>query len=119
MDDRRAIDPMNAMGAADRAQARTLASMGAPPDAGTVVMTPDPVQFSVTTGYSAIPMPGNGLDAITKEALDLHASHAILDGKHLPGSLAEVVQKLHPVQMRTVPGQTVLIFELPAEFRRR
>jgi hypothetical protein len=117
MDDRRAIDPMNAMGNADRAEARTLAAMGARPDGSAIVMTPDPVQFSVTTGYSAIPMPGNGLDAITNEALDLHASHAILDGEHLPGSSAEVNQKLHPVQIRTVPGQSVLLLELPKEFK--
>jgi hypothetical protein len=119
MDDRRAIDPMNAIGDADRAQARALAAMGAHPDGNTIVMTPDPVQFSVTTGYEAIPMPGNGLDAITNEALDLHASHAILDGEHLPGSPTEVNQQLHPVQTRTVPGQSVLLLELPTEFKQR
>jgi hypothetical protein len=117
MDDRRSIDPMNQIGEADRAQARALADMGAMPDGASghpaLVMTPDPVQFSVTTGYPAIPMPGNGLDAITNEALDLHASHAILDGEHLPGSLAEVTARLHPVQIKSVPGQTVLLFELP------
>jgi hypothetical protein len=123
MDDRRSIGPMNQIGAADRAQARGLAEMGALPDGAssrpTLVMTPDPVQFSVTTGYPAIPMPGNGLDAITKEALDLHASHAILDGEHLPGSLTEVTERLHPVQIKTIPGQTVLLFELPREPRQQ
>jgi hypothetical protein len=119
MDDRRAIDPMNAIGDADRAQAKTLAAMGARRDGNTIVMTPDPVQFSVTTGYAAIPMPGNGLVAITNEALDLHASHAILDGEHLPGSPAEVNQKLHPAETRTVPGQSVLLLELPPEFKQR
>jgi hypothetical protein len=119
MDDRRSIGPMNSIGDADRAQAKALAAMGALPREGTIVMTPDPVQFSVTTGYPAIPMPGNGLQAITNEALDLHASHAILDGEHLPGSSAEVDQKLHPVQTRTVPGESVLLLELPAEFRQR
>jgi hypothetical protein len=119
MDDRRAIDPMNAMGDADRAQAKALAAMGARPDGVSLVMTPDPVQFSVTTGYAAIPMPANGLDAITNEALDLHASHAILDGEHLPGNPAAVNQKLHPVQIRTVPGQSVLLLELPREVEQR
>jgi hypothetical protein len=117
MDDRRSIDPMNQMGDADRTEARGLAAMGAAPDGTILVMTPDPVQFSVTTGYQAIPMPGNGLDAITNEALDLHASHAILDGEHLPGSLTEVTARLHPVQIKTVPGQTVLLFELPREHK--
>ena len=119
MSDRRSIEAMNLIGDADRAQARGLAAMGAMPDGTSgrpaLVMTPDPVQFSVTTGYQAIPMPGNGLDAITNEALDLHASHAILDGEHLPGSLTEVTARLHPVQIKTVPGQTVLLFELPRE----
>jgi hypothetical protein len=119
MDDRRSIDPMNQIGEADRAEARTLAAMGASPEGSTLVMTPDPVQFSVTTGYPAIPMPANGLDAITNEALDLHASHAILDAEHLPGSLTEVTARLHPVQIKTVPGQTVLVFELPSEPRHR
>jgi len=119
MDDRRSIGPMNQIGDADRAQARALEAMGARPDGTTLVMTPDPVQFSVTTGYPAIPMPGNGLDAITNEALDLHASHAILDGEHLPGSLTEVTARLHPVQIKTVPGQAVLLFELPRELKQR
>lgn len=113
MDDRRSIDPMNQTGDADRAQARALEDMGATPEAPTLVMTPDPVQFSVTTGLPAIPMPGNGLGAITKESFDLQASYAILDGEHLPGSLAEVTQSLHPVQTKTIPGQTVILFELP------
>ena len=119
MDDRRSIDMMNQVGEADRAQARALEAMGARPGESTVVMTPDPVQFSVTTGYSAIPMPGNGLDAITNEALDLHPSYAILDGEHLPGSFTGVTERLHPVQIKTVPGQTVLLFELPRELRQQ
>ena len=120
MDDRRSIDPMNQIGDVDRAQARALETMGATSDPRTtVVMTPDPVQFSVTTGLPAIPVPGNGLDAITNEALDLHASHAILDGEHLPGSLAEVTERLHPVETRTVPGQTVILFELPRESKQQ
>jgi hypothetical protein len=120
MDDRRAIDPMNQIGEADRAQARALEAMGATQDpSSTIVITPDPVQFSVTTGLPAIPVPANGLDAMTKEALDLHASHAILDGEHLPGSPAQLTDKLHPVQTRTIEGQTVLLFELPLELRQR
>jgi hypothetical protein len=123
MDNRRSIEQMNPIGDADRVEARALAAMGATPDGSTegptLVMTPDPVQFSVTTGYPAIPMPGNGLDAITNEALDLHASHAILDSEHLPGSLTEVTARLHPVQIKTIPGQTVLVFELPKEPGRR
>jgi hypothetical protein len=112
MDDRRTIGPMNAIGVTDRAEAQGLAAMGARPDGEAVVMTPDPVQFSVTTGYTAIPMPSNGLDAITKEALDLHASHAILNDEHQPGSPDAIAQSLHPSRTETVPGQNVLLLEL-------
>lgn len=120
MDDRRSIDPMNQIGDADRAQARALEAMGATAEpASTLVMTPDPVQFSVTTGLPAIPMPGNGLGAITKESFDLHASYAILDGDHLPGSLAQVTASLHPIETKTIPGQSVILFELPREPKRQ
>jgi hypothetical protein len=119
MDDRREIAPMNAIGDAIRAQARTLSAMGAQPYGGAVIMTPDPVQFSVTTGYFAVPLPGNGLDAITEEALALHATDAILDGEHLPGTPDVVAQRLHPVRSATVPGQQVLLLELPPERQQR
>jgi hypothetical protein len=112
MDDRREIAPMNAIGDAIRAQARGLSAMGAQPYSGAVIMTPDPVQFSVTTGYFAVPLPGNGLDAITEEALALQASDAILDGEHLPGTPDAIAQRLHPLHIATVPGQQVLLLEL-------
>jgi hypothetical protein len=113
MDVRRAVAPMNTMGDADRAEAVALRSLGAGPRS--VVMTPDPVQFSVTTGMQAIAMPGNGLGAITKEALELHPSYAILDGEHLPGTLEAVDQALHPVRTLEIPGQHVLLLELSPE----
>jgi hypothetical protein len=116
MDDRRTIPVMNAIGDADRAQGSALAAIGASPD-DALVMTPDPVQFSVTTGYPAIPMPANGLDAISNEALDLHASYAILDGEHLPGSLAEVKGRLQPVRTISIGGQPALLMELPRKLQ--
>jgi len=120
MDDRRTIGPMNAIGNADRDQAKALQRLGARPDSPqSIVMTPDPVQFSVTTGFFTVPLAGNGLDAITNEALALHPTHAILDGEHLPGSPEAVAQKLHPVRTATVPGQQVLLLELPPEFSQK
>lgn len=115
MDDRREIGPMNAIGDADHAQADTLAAMGASPNGRVLVMTPDPVQFSVTTGYPAAPLPGNGLGAITKESLDLRATHAILDGEHLPGTPEAVDRALHVRRTEAVPGQTALVLELSPE----
>lgn len=119
MDDRRAIQPMNTMGDADRAQGQALARMGARPDGSAVIMTPDPVQFSVTTGYTTVPLAGNGLGAITDEALDLHATHAILDGEHLPGTPDAIAEKLGPTRTATVPGQQVLLLELRPGPRQR
>jgi hypothetical protein len=115
MDDRREIRPMNAIGAADQAQAEVLADMGARPDDRTLVMTPDPVQFSVMTGYMTAPLAGNGLDAITKEALDLHVGYAILDDEHLPEASRAVDRALHVMRKEAVPGQTTLVLELSPE----
>ena len=115
MDDRRTVDPLNAIGATDRAEAEALAAMGARPNSGAIVMTPDPVQFSVTTGYPAIPMPGNGSDAITNEALDLHASYAILDGDQR----AAVRKSLHPAGSATILAQPVILLKLPSEPKQR
>jgi hypothetical protein len=118
MEDRREMGPMNAIGDADRAQAKALAAMGVQPESA-VVMTADPVQFSVTTGYTAIPLPGNGLGAITNEALDLHATHAILDDEHLPGSQDVVIKELRPERVIAIPRQRVLLLELSPERQRQ
>lgn len=117
MDDRRAIEPMNAVGAVDRAEAEVLAALGAKPGEGALVMTPDPVQFSVTTGYRTAPLPGNGLDAIQKESRDLQATYAILDGEHLPGNLDTVRQALQATLIKNVPGQPMLVLRLSPEPR--
>lgn len=117
MEDRREVGALNAIGASDRAQAQALAAIGASPASGAIVMTPDPVQFSVMTGYAAIPLPGNGLGAITKEALDLRACYAILDGEHLPGTLDAVERALQVRRTEAVPGQTTLVLELAPKCR--
>lgn len=112
MDDRRQIPVMNGIGAADRAEAHQLAGLGAD-QSSAIVMTGDPVQFSVTTGYSAVALPGNGLDAITQAADDLHATHVMLNTEDLPASSDEVSQRLHPVRSVMLPAEHTWILELP------
>lgn len=108
VEDRRDTAAMNAVGERDRALAVALTGLGARLESGlgaavpgsqrrvdggaaaeasppTVVMIADPVQFSVTTGYAAVPLPGNGLGAALAEARELGVTHVILDTEHLPG----------------------------------
>ena len=54
MEDRRQIDDMNATGARDHEMARQLEASGARRESS-LVMVGDPVQFSVTTGFAAVP----------------------------------------------------------------
>ena len=112
MDDRRNVTDMNKIGAADRTEAHQLVGLGGAPGTA-IVMTKDPVQFSVTTGYSAVALPSNGLDAIAQAADDLHASHVMLDTEDLPASSDVVNRRLHPVGSVVLPAEHTWILELP------
>ena len=109
---RREVDAANKIGAADRATARALASSGAFP-ANAVVVTPDPVQFSVTTGYTALALPINGLDAIAKAARDFGATHVILNTDDLPASPETLALQLHPLRSQMLSPEHLLILSLP------
>lgn len=111
MDDRRDVPTMNKTGDADRKEAQALRAMGAGP-ANAVVITPDPVQFSVTTGYPAIATPGNGLDAVTQVARDFHATHVILDTED-PATRDELNRRFHPLRSAVLVPEHTLILELP------
>lgn len=112
MDTRREVDAANKIGAADRAAARALASSGAFP-ANAVVVTPDPVQFSVTTGYATLALPMNGLDAIVQAAGDFGATHVILNTDDLPASPETLAFRLHPLRSQTLSPEHLLILSLP------
>jgi hypothetical protein len=113
MEARRDLPAANMIGSADRAEAAQLAALGANP-ARAVVLTGDPVQFSITTGYATIALPSNGLDAIVQAARDFHATHVILDSENLPAPSAELEGQLHPVRSVTLPREHSLILELPS-----
>ncbi len=112
MEARRDLPGANMIGSADRAEAAQLAALGAKP-AQAVVLTGDPVQFSVTTGYATVALPSNGLDAIAEAAHDFHATHVILDSENLPAPSVELDRQLQPVRSVTLPREHSLILELP------
>ncbi len=118
MEARRDLPAANSIGAADRAEAAQLAALGADPGSA-VVLTGDPVQFSVTTGYATIALPSNGLDAIAAAARDFHATHVILDSDSLPASSVELERQLQPVRSAILPQEHSLILELPQTTKRR
>lgn len=112
MDDRRDVPAMNRMGDTDRREAKELAALGANPRRS-VVLTADPVQFSVTTGYATIAVPVNGLDAMVQAARDLHATHVMLDTEGLPTTSDEVSERFHAIRSAIMPAEHMLILELP------
>ncbi len=112
MESRRAVVDGNRIGAADRAVARQLLAGGANA-ADAVVLTADPVQFSVTTGYPAVALPSNGLDAVAKAAQDFAATHVILNTEDLPAPLETLALRLHPTHSEALPGEHALILWLP------
>ncbi len=109
---RREVEAANLIGAADRAAAYNLAASGASP-ANAIVVTSDPVQFSVTTGYTTLALPINGLDAIAHAAQNFRATHVILNTDDLPASPGELISRLHPVRSETLSPQHLLILSLP------
>ena len=113
MDTRRQVEAANLIGDADRAAAQTLAAAGAS-RATAVIMTPDPVQFSVTTGYTTLALPINGLDAVVKAARDFGATHVILNNEDQPASPATLKARLHPVRSESLSAEHLLILSLPA-----
>ena len=111
MEARRTLPVANLMGNADRAEAHVLAVLAANP-ASAVVLTNDPVQFSVTTGYAAVALPSNGIEAIAQAAQDFHATYVILDSEHLPATVAALEQRLHPIRSATLEQEHSLILQL-------
>ncbi len=114
MDDRRNVTTMNETGATDRALARQLAALGADPRSARV-LTNDPVQFSVTTGYATAALPINGLDAIVGAAHDLRATHVMLNTEDLPATFDELNRHLHPVRSAVLPAEHTVILALPPQ----
>ncbi len=113
MDDSRAVAAANRIGDADRAEARQLSALGARPQSA-VVLTGDPVQFSVTTGFAAVALPSNGLDAVAQAAHDFKATDVILDSEDLSVDPEMLERRLGAVRSVALPAEHTLILVLPA-----
>ena len=110
---RREIDGMNEDGAQDRAVAEFLKQHGADPAAGSLVMAPNPAQFSVTTGYPTLPVPSNGFEATLAAAHDLHPTHVVLELDPVSTYAESMAQALRPVSADHVPGTRMLVLTMP------
>ncbi len=116
MDDGRAVAAANRIGEADRAEARQMLAAGAHPQSA-VVLTSDPVQFSVTTGFATIALPSNGLHAIAQAAHEFQATHVMLDTEDLPASPETLARQLGAIHSFALPAEHALILVLPVEGR--
>ncbi len=114
MDDRRNVADLAKSGATDRAEAEQLAILGADPQSARV-LTNDPVQFSVQTGYATVALPINGLDAMQEAAHDFRVTHVMLNTEDLPASIAELNRTFHPVRSVELPAEHTLILALPPQ----
>ncbi|MGI4830122.1 MAG: hypothetical protein ACRYFU_18260 [Janthinobacterium lividum] len=117
MQSKRDLASMNEIGDRDHVEARQLALMGGDP-ATSIVMTDDPVQFSVTTGYTTIALPVNGLGAITQAARDFRVTHVILNTESLPAPSDQINGQVHTVRSATLPAEHTSILELPSDHAR-
>jgi hypothetical protein len=111
--DRRDQTELNKTGTEDRLVATWLASHGADPSRS-LIMTKDAAQFSVTTGYAAIPVPSNGLLATKAAATDLGANFILLDASDLAPGPTSVQSTLHATQVNDIPGTSTYVFTIPS-----
>jgi hypothetical protein len=109
MEDRRDLSDMNVIGDSDRRIAASIQSRGGIATNGAVIMTADPAQFSVTTGFSAIPVPNNGSEAIRRAVLDLQPSEVLLDRKQVQSIEDELCFKFKTSDLEPVSGTDVFL----------
>lgn len=114
MDDRRNLAGMNQTGATMRAQADELQRLGADRRSA-VVLTGDPVQFSVTTGYAAVALPINGLEAMAEAAQNFHATAIVFNNENLPAPIEELNSRFHPLRSAVMPAEHTLMLALPSK----
>lgn len=116
---RRGLDTTNQDGAQDRAVAQYLQTHGAEAARGSLVMTPDAAQFAETTGYPAIPVPSNGMDATVTAVRDLHPTHVVVKLDPQSGYADAMIAALKPALAEHVPDTRMLVLTLaPARVAR-
>ena len=112
MEDRRAVPEMNELGSKDRMVAAFLRARGAEPEQGSLIMTPDPAQFSETTAYPAVPLPENGLAAAREAADAFGVTHVLLDTDKLHGTVGASRSTLAATDASPVPGTHIVVLTL-------
>ena len=112
MEDRRTVPEMNALGSKDRLVAQFLRAHGADPEAGSLIMTGDPAQFSETTAYPAIPLPENGFQAARQAADAFGVTHVLIDTDKLKETVEEARGALEAADVSPVPETHILVLTL-------
>ena len=77
------------------------------------LITDDPDQMYVTNGYYSIQLPTNGIDAMAQLALDLHATHMLVDTVSSGVSQVQLERRLHPLAIDNIPASSVFLVTLP------
>lgn len=111
MDARRLIADANLFAETDRAEAAALRTAGALPGQA-VIMINDPVQFSVTTGYATVALPGNGPAAMGEVVRLYGVTDVLLDSLHPPVALPVLLGSLPPAQVTELPEEHTLLLHL-------
>jgi hypothetical protein len=115
MDDRRNVTNRNRQGEQDRLVASYLAEHGVMPGRGSLIMTADAAQFSETTGYSAIPLPSNGVPATQQAVHDLEPTEILLDEGDGPISgEMQMRYALNPVSVAIIPNTRTVVLTMAA-----
>jgi hypothetical protein len=102
----------NRDGDRERLYGEFLHTHGVNPETARLI-TDGPDQMYVTNGYHSIQLPSNGIDAIAQLALDLHATHVLVDTSSSGVSQAQLDSRLHPLAIDNIPASSVILLTLP------
>ncbi len=112
MQDRRNADDSAIAAGLDQRVADFLASAGATPTNGALIMTADPSAFYVQTGYRTLPIPNDNLHMMSEAAHDLGATHILIDLARASIPETDIRDVLHPLAIDRVPRTQMLVVTL-------
>jgi hypothetical protein len=85
------------------------------PGRSSLIMTADAAEFSETTGYSAIPLPSNGVSATQQAVHDLEPTEILVDEGDGPTSAAtQMSDALNPASAAIVPNTGMVVLAMAA-----
>ncbi len=112
MTDRRVVDGGKSLAEDVHTLSRELAAAGAQP-ATAVLMAANPVQLSVTTGYTTVTLPSNGVTAIAELAKEVGVTHVLVNASYSAAEIVQLRTLLRPVKETELSASHVLLMELP------